>query len=494
MSAAMKSNGLHVWMVTALATIALAACGGTGDLLPGRTRAALDHDWPHPRDLDLDAATFAHADPSGALFKATSGVQAYIIPGPTDPLVRITAALPLGRLHEAAGEAGASALLTQILTTRGAVGGKQPLSLRLAGLGTGLDVEQTLDMTRISLNVLPEDWRDGLELLVGLLRNPDLSASMVQQYRAGQGYTMPMAGIGGDGFRPKVELERRVYGYPLAPPSPGTRVSLSALRSLASRTLRADRVVLGVGGNIELPAVEGAVEATTRGWPRTRGGASPPVALAPQPLEGGLYTVDVPSLEGWVAIGKALGAIPETDRAALAALRFILSERLNIAAREIRGLTNRDAFLLPETGSGTGLVHIRTGGRPEAVAPLVRFSLEEVLRLHDAGEAVHEDEVTRARGWLVQAEWRGRLEGASKASETFAVEQVRHGGTSQLMQWPEAVGAVTAADIKDVAARYLEPSGMVTVVAGPLARIRAARHPRWPVALTELEEELGQRE
>ena len=481
----------RAWPLATLATITLSACGdGSGTLLPGHSRPALDHDWPHPRDLVLESAAFTPPDPAQALFESTSGVRAYVVPGPSDPLVRLTAALPLGRLHEANGEAGAAALLTQLLTTRGAAG-SQPLSLRLAQLGTALDVKQSLDVTRISLDVLPEDWREGLDVLVDLLRNPDLDAAAIQRYRAGSGYDMPMAGIGGDGFRPKVELERRVFGYPLAPPNPGSSASPGAVRGLGARTLRADRVILGIGGNIPRAAVEAAVESATRGWQRGRAATPLPRSIDPRPPERYFHAVDVPSVEGWIAIGKAVSAVPPEDRAALATLAFILGERLNIAAREIRGLTNRDRFFLPETGSGTGLVHIRTGGRPEAVAPLIRFSLDEVRRLHDPEEPVTGHEVTRAQGWLVHSAWRGRLEGAANSSASYAVEHVRHGGTAELLAWPEAVRSVTAADVKGAADRYLDPSSLVTVVVGPIARIRAARHPRWPVSLDEVEASLG---
>ena len=205
------------------------------------------------------------------------------------------------------------------------------------------------------------------------------------------------------------------------------------------------------------------------------------------------HAVDVPSLEGWIAIGRAVGAVGESERAALAALRFILAERLNIASREIRGLANRDEFEIPVTGSGSGLLVVRTGGRPEAVAPLVRYSLDEIERMHDPDEPVTEAEVARARGWLVEAVWRRSLELATSASETFAVEHVRRGGTDHLMGWPEAVASVTAEDVKAAAQQYLDPSAFVTVVAGPLERIRAARHPRWPVALDDLETELSGR-
>ena len=87
--------------------------------------------------------------------------------------------------------------------------------------------------------------------------------------------------------------------------------------------------------------------------------------------------------------------------------------------------------------------------------------------------------------------WQRSLELAADASRTFAIEAVRHGGAGRLMNWPEAVRAVTAADVKRVAQEYLDPAAFTTVVAGPLAEIRAARHPRWPVALDDLEAELS---
>ena len=476
--------------IVASAALALAGCGGE-DTLPGRSRPVFEHDWLDPGDLASGPAAFTPSDPGEVLFEAASGVRAYIVPAAEDPLVRITAALPLGRLHEADGEAGAAALLTHLLTTRGPAGARDPLSLRLAELGTSLSALETLDATHISLNVLPEDWQEGLELLAELIRNPDLDAATVRQYRVGPGYSMPMAGIDGDGYRPKVELERRIHGYPLAPPDPGTTVSLAAVRALASRSLAADRVVFGVGGAVSRDEVEEVLESATRGWAPSGQQTPETAVIAPGESSSRFHAVDVPSLEGWIAIGRAVGAFSESDRASLAVLRFILAERLNIAAREMRGLANRDDFEIPVTASGTGLLLVRTGGRPEAVAPLVRYSLDELERMNDPDEPVTEAEVTRAQGWLLGAVWQRSLELATSASQTFAVEHVRRGGTDHLMGWPEAVGSVTAGDVKRVAQEYLDPATFVTVVAGPLARIRAARHPRWPVALDDLEAELS---
>ena len=484
------AHGAPLFALVVLAALTLTACD-SDNTLPGRSRPIFEHDWPAPGDVVGGPSTFIPPDPAEALFEASSGVRAYIVPAGGDPLVRITAALPLGRLHEADGEAGASALLTHLLTTRGPAGAGDPLSLRLAELGASLSAVETLDATHLSLNVLPEDWRAGLELLVEIIRDPDLDAQTIRDYRTGAGYDMPMAGIVGDGYRPKVELERFLHGYPLAPPEPGTSVSLAAVRALAARSLAADRVVFGIGGAVSRVEAEAALESATDGWAAGGGPAPAPALVEPGEVASRFHTVDVPSLEGWIAIGRAVGPVPEEDRAPLAVLRFILAERLNIAAREKRGLANRDDFEVPATASGTGLLLVRTGGRPEAVGPLVRYSLEEIARMHDPAEPVTAAEVTRAQGWLLGAVWQRSLELASDASLTFAVEEVRRGGADDLMGWPEAVGSVTAAEVKRVALEYLDPADFTTVVAGPLAEIRAARHPRWPVALDDLEAELS---
>ena len=476
-------------MVVVSAALVLTACE-TDNTLPGRSRPIFEHDWPAPGQVLGGPSTFTPPDPGEALFEASSGVRAYIVPAASDPLVRITAALPLGRLHEAEGEAGASTLLTRLLTTRGAAGAGEPLSLRLAELGTSLSVAESLDATHISLNVLPEDWRAGLELLVEIIRDPDLDAQTIRAYRTGPGHDMPMAGIVGAGYRPKVELERFVHGYPLAPPEPGTSVSLAAVRALAARSLAADRVVFGIGGAVSRAEAQEALESATEDWAASGEPAPDPAVIEPGEPPSRFHTVDVPSLEGWIAIGRPVGAIPEADRVPLAVLRFILAERLNIAAREKRGLANRDDFEVPETASGTGLFLVRTGGRPEAVGPLVHYSLDEIARMHDPDTPVTDAEVIRAQGWLFGAVWQRSLELAADASRTFAIEAVRHGGAARLMGWPEAVRAVTAADVKRVAREYLDPAAFTTVVAGPLAEIRAARHPRWPVALDDLENEV----
>lgn len=467
------------------APLAVFACGGaaapTEDLLPGRSRPLLSHDWKHPREFTFQPVSFRPPDP-GELVRS-GGVRALVLEGADETLVRLTAAAPLGRLYERPGEAGASDYIAQMLADPDGWAAGRQIASRLASVGARVQVEQWLDATRVSIEVLEEDWREGLAILIDLLRGLKPDPVALTAYRTGPGYTAVLGGVEGAGFRPAVELQRRLAGYPLAPPDPGVPVSAQAVRAVISRSLAADAVVLAVAGAVSRRDAVAALDAG--GWPPI-GVVPTRAAVASRGAGGSIETVDAPTLEGWIAIGRYIEPVARAEQAALAVMADLLGTRLNIAAREIRGLANRDLFLLPQEFGFGGLMHVRTGGRPEAVAPLVKISLEELQRLRAADDEVSAEELERAKGGLVLGQWQGALDGVRPASSTYALELLRYGDLQRLVGWPAAVDAVTAEQVKAAARRYLDPTQMVTVVVGPLEKIRTARHPRWPAALHEL--------
>ena len=208
--------------------------------------------------------------------------------------------------------------------------------------------------------------------------------------------------------------------------------------------------------------------------------------MTARPPGGSFHAIDAASLQGWIAIGRYVEPVPADQQAALAVMADVLGTRLNIAAREIRGLANRCNFLLPHDSDVGGLLQVRPGGRVEAVAPLVKVSLDEIVRLRSPGDTITVEEIDRSRGAVVLGRWQAMLDGVRPAGSVYAEELVRHDSLDALLGWPKAVQAVTAAQIKDAATRYLDPAALVTVVVGPLEQIRAARHPRWPASLDEL--------
>jgi zinc protease len=466
-------------MIVALAWAWRPAAGREQDILPGRTRPLLQANWPLPRDLKFAANTFQPPDAKSALVTTPEGVRAFIVSAPDDPVVRITAAIPLGRALEQAGEAGASELASRVLM--------QSVRDTLGRTFVGrVQVDQEVDATRVSLQVLPDDWKQGLQALVDALRQTSFEGAAAT-FKTGTGYAAQTRGLGGPAFRPSVELVRLVSTYPLAPPDPAQSVRPEALVSLASRSLRPEAVVLSIGGGVARADAARELQSLTNGWraAATQTPSSPVTSQSRTPAER-VKLIDQPGYTTWLAVGHALPKIAPADEAAVAVMTDILNIRLNIAVREIRGLANGISLQVPATTRQEGLLQVRSGARPESIAPIVHYALEELTRIRTDAGSPSSDELEEVKGGLILSKWQGSLDGARDASATYALETMRYGSVDRLMAWPTAVRAVTAADVKRVATTYLHPDRMVTVIIGQLDAVRKARHPRWPMALEDV--------
>ena len=149
----------------------------------------------------------------------------------------------------------------------------------------------------------------------------------------------------------------------------------------------------------------------------------------------------------------------------------------------LNGLT---PLQVPATTRLGGLLHVRTGGRAESVAPLIRYALEELSRIRGTTGAPTAEELEQVKGGLVLGKWQASLDGPRNISATYAMESSRYGSLDRLMRWPDAVLAVTSTEVTAAAARYIRPDQMGVVVIGPLDTVRKARHPRWPATLNEV--------
>jgi len=112
--------------------------------------------------------------------------------------------------------------------------------------------------------------------------------------------------------------------------------------------------------------------------------------------------------------------------------------------------------------------------------------VEEVARIREASGAPTAEELAQAKGGLTLARWEDALDGVRATAATYAGETVRHGSLDHLMAWPAAVRAVSDAEVAAAARKYIDPRAMTAVVVGQIEKVRAARHPRWPVALEEV--------
>jgi predicted Zn-dependent peptidase len=465
--------------------VAAAACGGAaareGETLPGRTRPIFEHSWAHPRDLRFAPNRFAPPDPKSLLVSTGAGLRAYVSASPGESLVQITAAIPLGRSAEWRNEAGVAEALSRSLS--------QQINEALGpGFIGRVQLDQDADLTRVSVQTPAADWRPALAAVVRAVREPRLDGSTITSYRTGPGFVRQPRGLGGAGFRPSVELARLLSRYPLAPPEPGLSPRPEAVRSLASRSFRPDSVVIGIGGAVTRQDAQRELETLTSGWQAiAEAGRSAGVgSVAPTAPGARSRLIDEPGYTTWIAIGHPMPTIAAEDEAAVAVMTDIVNIRLNIAVREMRGLANQAVLQVPATTRVSGLLQVRTGGRAESVAPLIRYALEELSRIRGESGAPTVEELEQVKGGLILGKWQASLDGPRNVSATYAVEHTRYGSLDRLMRWPDAVRGVTSAQVAAVATRYIRPDQIGVVVVGPLDAVRKARHPRWPAALDEV--------
>ncbi len=485
----MKTKGLGVGL--ALAALTGVGCRGVAardaERLPGRTRPVYEHNWSHPRDLRFSENRFTPPDPKTALVTTSCGLRAYVVPATNEQVVQIVAAVPLGRSVEQANEIGAAELISRLIS--------QQINERLgSGFMGRVQANQDVDLTRFSLQVLAEDWQPALSALVYALRQPRLDPAAIDGYRTGAGASADGGRGGGRGggqsgaARPVAELMRMLAAYPLAPPEPGLTVQREAVRNLASRTLRPAVVAVGIGGGVTRENSQRELESLTAGWQAPGGATSDaaPAAVTPRTPADRSRLIDEPGYTTWIAVGHPVPKIAPADEAAVAVMTDVLNIRLNITVREIRGLANSTQLQIPATTRHDGLLAVRSGARPESVAPIIRYTKEELSRIREAGGAPTAEELEQVKGGLVLGKWQGGLDGARDASATYATETARYGSLDHLMKWPEAVRAVTAQQVSAVAQKYVHPDQIGVVVIGQLDAVRHARHPRWPATLEEV--------
>jgi zinc protease len=266
-----------------------------------------------------------------------------------------------------------------------------------------------------------------------------------------------------------------------------------AVRALAARNVAPHAVVFAIAGAVTRADAETALREAIGIWtaPRTTVAAvRNATALTRQTAPEALLLNDQQSTQVSLALGHPFRAVEPVDEAAVAVLAEVLNIRLNIATREMRGLTNRASIDMPRTRLDAGMLVVRASSRPESVGPILRFALEELTRIRTAQGAPSSDELEQVKGGLTYGSWQGSLDGARAASATYALELVRWGSLERLLRWPSAVRAVTAAQVSDAARKYIEPELMTAAVSGQLELIQRSPHPRWPITLDELKSRL----
>ena len=475
-----------------------------------------------PEELRFAPSAFEPPPVDGLRFELRNGLPVYVVPDRGLPLVDVVVALPAGDRNEGPGEDGLASM-TAAMARRGGAGdlGPEQLDDAIDALGARIEASSSWGRTVLVLDSGSKALDRGLELLAAILFEPRFDEARLEQ--AKENLRVSLLAETDD---PRAVLDREWLRLVHGPDSKRSRrlteASVAAfergvLARFQRRHWRPEGTVIAVSGDVETESLLARLDELFGGWDasvseaageetdqagRPGGGspgdeeseASPDVAA----VTPGWRTIDRGGSQAAIAIGHR-GAVFDTwddpDRWALMLLTEIFDgpgavSRLRSRLQLEEGFTYRvltwfDLDVVPAAsvsagrqGGGEFRVFLETA--PESAATAAAAVLEELRRLRQ--EDVPGTEIATARQSLL-ARLPLLFDRAETIAGRYAEDELLGRPHEYWAMYRERLLAVTAADIRRAARRFIDPEGVAVVVVGPSAAAQAAT--RIPADLQE---------
>lgn len=401
-----------------------------------------------------------------------NGLTVLAIQRASVPLVELRLRVPF-----AEADLPATSLLTQTLFSGTADMSTVDIAAGLQSVGGALGAGADPDRLLISGNSLAAGLPRLLDILADVLRRATYPADevgterdrLVDRIQVAQSQPAHLA---------RVALLKRVYGsHPYAIQTPEAadvkEVSPEQLRSLHAERMRAGGAILVLVGDVPPEKLLDEAERALSSWD----GGGPSVELPPVPalVPGALTLVDRPgSVQSSLRI--ALPGVPRThpDHAAfqLANLVFggYFSSRWVENIREDKGYTYGPHSVVEHSIAGTMLT-VSAEVATEVTGPALLETWYELGRL--ASLPPKEAELEQARQYALGTLQLGMSTQAGLAglASTYAGYGLR---LDYLAEHAAKLAAATLDEVAAAAAKYLAPSGAVSVVLGDADKVEGA--------------------
>lgn len=397
------------------------------------------------------------------------GIKAWLVEDHSIPFVAIEIAFRGGASVDAPGKRGAIHLMTALLEEGAGDRDAVEFAEAMETLAASAAFDVSDDAVMVGFRTLTENRDEAADLLADALARPRFDMDAVERVRA-QALSVIRSQENDPGSIAATEMARRMWGdHPYGSPLTGSTESVSALTredlvAAHARVIARDRVIVSAAGDIDAAALGLLVDRILGGLPAQ---ATAPLPTPPElQLTGATTVIDWDSPQTVVRFAQQGLPIDDPDYFAAVVLNHILggggfSSRLMDEIREKRGLTYgvgtslSNQVLADSWGGGMATANDRTA---EAVA-LLR---ETWARLRDG---VSEQELTDAKTYLT-GEYPLRFDGNRRISGILAGMQLMGMTPDYINTRNDRVEAVTAADVRRVAQRMLDPDALEFVLVG----------------------------
>ena len=403
-----------------------------------------------------------------------NGVPLWVIEQHRVPLVQVNVLLKGGSSLDRAGRYGMASLVAAMLDEGAGSRSALELADAVEFLGADLSTSSSFDYSAIRLSSPVRNLEAALPLMADVLLRPTFPANELERLRKErltalvQAQDNPAAIIG-YAFPRVVFGPTHRYGTPATGLAPAlTAITPDDVRAFYREHYTAGQATVVVVGDITLAEAKARLDAAFAGWPSTAGAAptAAPIPTAPQLTRREVVIIDKPGAAqsqiriGWVGVPRSTG-----EYAVLQVLNTILggsfTSRLNQNLRERNGYTyGASSGFDMRTSAGPFLAG--AGVQTDKTAEALR---EFFVELDAIRTPIPAAELEKAKNYVAlgfPAEFETSRDLAQKLEEMIIYSLP----DNTFQSFVGAVTRVTAAEVQQVAERYIRGDRMAVVVVG----------------------------
>ncbi len=438
----------------------------------GTTTAIIRPRGSAPRAVGSQAQSERPGVPQ--LIRLSNGMRLIVKRNPSSPSLSIVAMGLGGSRLEPSSQAGVANLAAKMLTRGTTKRNAEEIASTVDALGGQMSGFGGYNSWGVQSQWLARDWRRGLSLVTESILNPTFPADELARAK-----DQTIAGIREEDDDPNgaasLLLRKTFYGsHPYSRSSLGTPESVQKLSrrdvlSFWKSIARPQDTVLAVYGDVDPKQVAAAVEFSFRDW---KNAGALPSAPAPFPALAEFKIAEQfkPGLTQtamWFAYPSI--DVRGEDRYAIDVLDAALSGaslpggRLHARLRDNQLVYVVHAYNSP--GLDPGMLAIYADTTRENRDQVQSIILEEVGKVRDAD--ISPEELERAKSMSIAAHAIENQTNAAQA-QSSASDELLGLGYANDQRYEARINAITLADVRRVAQKYLRPDNAALAVVGPL--------------------------
>jgi zinc protease len=411
-----------------------------------------------------------------------NGLKVVVLESRRVPLVTMRLLTKGGAVMDPADSPGLASAVASQLTGGTSRYSSRQLAERAESLGGSVGASASEDFATVSASGLAQNANALIELLAHVVREPAFPAEELDLYRNQTLQGLVLQRQNPD-FLAQEQFNKALYGthpYGIMSTTP------EAVRALSRDRLRAfhaahyvpDQSVLIVVGDVKASAIFDAARRQFAEWKGPAAPAAPAFAAPSAPARRTVYLVNRPgSVQSNIVMGNLAIKRNDPDYFPLLVTHAILggapNNRIYNNVREQKGFAyDARTNLAPSALAGDLSEQAQT--RTDVTAAAIQEMFREAERIRT--EPVSEQELAEAKAYLagvfvIQLQQQTGMADRLQQIEVFGLP------ANMLNTFRDQVRAVTAADVKRVAEKYLRPDHFAVVVVGDAEKLRDSLRP-----------------